>query len=105
MQYCFSPLFFSSSQKYSNTSKTDFVQLSDQAQVGIETTVYIDKVVTVEEVTTYGIGQVAGNSEVGFCNSYIARTYVLSLVKINLLGVILFYIICIFFSVSSKKPS
>lgn len=56
-------LFCSSSHK--NTSN-DAVMTSNDTSVGAETTVYIDKIITVQEVTTVDFERVTGEIEVLF---------------------------------------
>lgn len=71
------PLFCSSPQKYSKTSKVDHVvKPFDQTPVSTETTVYIDKIVTIEEVTKFDIERITGNSEV-VCRHNMAYYFVL----------------------------
>ncbi|KAI3451885.1 hypothetical protein Pfo_008550 [Paulownia fortunei] len=53
-----------SRQKYSNPSMIEHtVTPFNQAAVGAETTVYIDKIITIQEVTTVDVERVTGDSE------------------------------------------
>lgn len=55
----------SSPEKCSNTSKIEHTVMPfNQTPVGAETSIYIDKIITIQEVTTVGVERVTADNEV-----------------------------------------